>query len=247
MVTMNEYSYDTNISNLNLEMKKIGICQSNYIPWKGYFDLIAKVDEFVIYDEVQYTKNDWRNRNIILTGNGPQWITIPVRVENLNQKISETKVFLGNWYQKHINTLTANYSKAPYFKEYKDLIFDSFENQSEFLSEINVRLIKNICKILEINTVIRDSKDLNLDGDRNARLIDACKKINANVYLSGPAAKNYLDESLFSKNNIQIEWMDYSGYRTYNQLHSPFLHTVSIIDLIFNTGPEASQYLKYLK
>ena len=121
--------------------KKVAILQSNYIPWKGYFDLIAKADVFVVYDEVQYTKNDWRNRNIILTQNGPNWITIPVRVNNLDQKIFETKIASTNWNRKHYNSIIFNYSKAPFFKDFKDFLEELYNVNSEFLSEINIRYI----------------------------------------------------------------------------------------------------------
>ncbi|MDG5492259.1 WbqC family protein [Psychroserpens sp. SPM9] len=224
--------------------KKIAILQSNYIPWKGYFDMIANVDVFVIYDEVQYTKNDWRNRNIIKTKNGLQWLTIAVRQESLSQAICETLVFKTNWTKKHIGTLQANYSKAPYFSDYKDRIFKIYENASINLSEINISFIKEICAILEIDTKIIDSRSLNLTGDKQERLVQACKQLNADTYLSGPAAKNYIDEDFFSNHQINVEWMDYSNYKTYNQLHPPFEHRVSILDLIFNEGPNAKKYLK---
>jgi hypothetical protein len=227
-------------------MKKVAILQSNYIPWKGYFDIIAKADVFIIYDEVQYTKNDWRNRNLIKTPNGLQWLTIPVRFETLNQKIFETKISSTSWAKKHISTLQGNYSKAKYFKEYKDEIFSLYENQSDYLSEINASFIKAICKILNIKTHIIDSRDLNLEGDKNLRLIDACKKLNATTYISGPAAKNYLKTDLFNQNNIQIEWMDYNGYKEYNQLYEPFYHYVTIFDLIFNNGYNSNKYMKFV-
>ncbi|MEO6882679.1 MAG: WbqC family protein [Bacteroidia bacterium] len=226
-------------------MKKISILQSNYIPWKGYFDLIAKSDVFVIYDEVQYTKNDWRNRNLISTKDGLKWLTIPVRQENLTQKIFESKISSNNWHKKHISSLQGNYSKATCFAEYKDQIFSLYENQSDFISEVNTSFIKAICKILDIKTQIIDSRELNLDGDRNLRLLEACKKLNADVYISGPAAKNYLQTDLFKQEGIDVEWMDYSGYQEYNQLHEPFAHGVTILDLIFNTGNDAKEYLKY--
>jgi hypothetical protein len=221
------------------------ILQSNYIPWKGYFDIIAKSDVFVIYDEVQYTKNDWRNRNLIKAKEGLQWLSIPVRQENLDQKIFETKVLQGNWLKKHKSTLQANYGKAPYFKEYKDVIFEIYDTPSTNLSEINRLFIEKICSILKINTKIIDSRDLTLIGDKVERLIDACKKLGANIYISGPAAKSYINEALFSKNNIEIEWMDYADYKEYNQLYPPFEHGVSILDLIFNEGPNARSFLKY--
>lgn len=224
---------------------KVAILQSNYIPWKGYFDIIARSDVFVIYDEVQYTKNDWRNRNLIKTQEGLQWLSIPVRQENLNQKILETNVLLNNWSKKHKSTLQTIYGKAPYFKEYKDVIFEIYDTPSTNLSEINRLFIEKICTILAIETKIIDSRELNLEGDKVGRLIDACKKLNATKYISGPSAKNYINEVLFNENNIEIEWMDYADYKEYNQLYPPFEHGVSILDLIFNEGPNARSFLKY--
>jgi hypothetical protein len=225
---------------------KVIISQSNYIPWKGYFDMIAKADVFVIYDEVQYTKNDWRNRNLISTANGLQWITIPVRQERLEQSIFETKIFSDNWQKKHISTLIGNYSKAEHFKTYKDQIFSLYENQSDMISEVNVSFIKGLCKILGINTKIIDSRELNLQGDRNIRLVQACKTIGATTYISGPAAKSYLDIDLFNREGIEVDWMDYAGYKIYRQLYQPFQHGVTILDLLFNMGPDSKYFLKYI-
>jgi len=230
-----------------MSLKTIAILQSNYIPWKGYFDIIAKSDVFVIYDEVQYTKNDWRNRNLIQTKNGLQWLTIAVRQESLDQAIYQTEVFKTNWAKKHIGTLQANYGKAPYFADYKDRIFKLYKEASTNLSEINSVFIKEICEILEINTEIIDSRSLNLTGNKQERLVQACKQLNADIYLSGPAAKSYIDEDAFTKHQIKVDWMNYSDYKHYNQLHSPFEHGVSILDLIFNEGPNAKKYLKSYK
>ncbi|WP_452220382.1 WbqC family protein [Lacinutrix salivirga] len=223
----------------------VSILQSNYIPWKGYFDIIAKSDVFVIYDEVQYTKNDWRNRNLIKTPNGLQWLTIAVRQLALEQKISETEVFKTNWTKKHIGTLQANYAKAPYFNDYKTDIFEIYNQVPSNLSEINTLFITAICKILKIETKIIDSKSLHLKGDKQERLIQACKSLKASTYLSGPAAKSYINEASFKDQNIKVEWMDYSNYEEYNQLFPPFEHGVSILDLLFNQGPNARTFLKY--
>ena len=220
------------------------ISQSNYIPWKGYFDMIASVDVFVIYDEVQYTKNDWRNRNLIKTKNGLQWLTIAVKQESLSQAIYDTEVFKTNWRKKHIGTLRANYGKALYFSDFKERIFKIYELESTNLSEINLEFIKEICSILEIETKIIDSRSLNLTGDKQERLVQACQQLESDIYLSGPAAKSYIDEDFFASHQIKVEWMDYSNYKTYNQLHPPFEHEVSILDLIFNEGSNAKKYLK---
>lgn len=217
--------------------KKIAILQSNYIPWRGYFDLINQVDVFVIYDEVQYTKNDWRNRNIIKTPNGPLWLTIPVRQQNLEQKINETQVSLNNWNIKHWNAITANYTKAPYFKQFEERFKELYLGMdTDLLSEINWKFIFTINDILGIKTQIIDSLSLNLRGNKNERLVDAVLKLNGTHYLSGPSAKNYLDTKLFEENNIQLEWMDYEGYSEYQQLYPPFSNTVSILDTIFSCG-----------
>lgn len=224
-------------------MKKIAILQSNYIPWKGYFDIIQKSDVFVIYDEVQYTKNDWRNRNLIKTPNGLEWLTIPVNQKNLDQKINETYVSQHNWNKKHWNTLVGNYSKAPFFKRYSEEFKDLFLGiETDNLSEINLLFIKKINSLFEINTEIIDSQSLQLIGDKNERLIEAIKKLNGTHYISGPAAKSYLNTVAFEKEEIHVEWMDYSSYPEYPQMFSPFKHNVTILDLLFNVGPDSKKY-----
>jgi hypothetical protein len=224
--------------------KKVAILQSNYIPWKGYFDIINSVDEFILYDDVQFTKNDWRNRNKIKTAQGIQWITIPV-FNSINKKIKDTKIFDKKWNIKHWNTLLTNYSKAGYFKDYREFFKELYLNcSSEYLSEVNFYFIKNINEILGIKTKISWSMDYNLVDGKTERLVELCKQTNSNVYVSGKAAKDYIDESLFEKENIELIWMDYSGYKEYHQLYPPFDHNVSIIDLIFNEGNNANKYLK---
>ncbi|MFN7044597.1 MAG: WbqC family protein [Flavobacterium sp.] len=227
-------------------MKKIAILQSNYIPWKGYFDLIASVDEFIIYDEMQYTKNDWRNRNKIKTANGVEWITIPVRVESLSQRICDTQIFDKKWAKKHMATLQTNYAKATCFNYTKDFVFGLYEEASrkETLSDVNYIFIKGICNFLNINTKISFSTDYSLGVGKSERLINLCEQAEASVYLSGPSAKDYINESLFLEKNIILEWMNYSGYSEYEQLYPPFNHEVSVLDLIFNKGFDAKYFLK---
>src|SRR5882672_4584783 len=213
--------------------KSIAILQSNYLPWKGYFDIIGMVDEFIIYDEVQYTKNDWRNRNRIKTPSGSQWITIPVYQKSLMQKISETQISNYKWATKNWNSLKANYSKAPYFKFYSPYFEDFYRTvETPFLAQINISLIKITCDILAIKTKISSSAEYNLIGDPTEKLVSLCKQSQASSYLSGPAAKNYLREDLFKQECIEIEWMDYRGYPEYPQLYPPFEHHVSIVDLL---------------
>lgn len=226
-------------------MKKVAILQSNYIPWKGYFDIIRRVDEFIFYDEVQYTKNDWRNRNRIKTPQGPQWLTIAVRQNNLSQKISETLVTQTNWAEKHWKTLSLNYRKAPFYNEYSGIFEKFYLGLTTLnLSEINRSAIELINSILGINTKLSNSSDYGLIEGKNERLVDLVKKAGGNYYLSGPSAKSYIDEKVFNDAGIEVGWMSYAGYPEYPQLFPPFDHAVSVIDLIFNTGPESLRYFK---
>ena len=227
-------------------MKKIVITQSNYIPWKGYFDSIAISDEFVIYDDMQYTKRDWRNRNIIKTNNGLKWLTIPVEVKGkFFQKIKDTKISDKNWNINHLSTLKHNYKNSNKFNEVKDFIEDLYFNATQnYLTEINVHFLTELSKYLKIKQNFKFSSEFNLSEDRNQRLVDICLKLNGNQYFSGPAARNYMNESLFEKSGIEVIYFDYSGYKEYEQLYPPFEHGVSILDLIFNTGEDAYKYLK---
>lgn len=230
-------------------MKKIAILQSNYIPWKGYFDLINMVDEFILYDDMQYTRRDWRNRNKIQTAQGLKWLTMPVDVKGKYfQKINETKISDKEWGKKHWQSIKLNYSKSKYFKEHKDIFEELYlNNNEEYLSQINYKFIVAICKILDIKTKIRYSSEFNLVDGQTEKLLGICKESNANIYLSGASAKSYFDIELAKKENIKIEWMDYSDYPVYNQLHTPFEHGVTILDLIFNEGTNATKFMKSFK
>lgn len=229
-------------------MKKVLISQSNYIPWKGYFDSISLVDEFIIYDEMQYTKRDWRNRNKLKTTQGLKWLTIPVEVKGkFHQKINETKISDENWNVKHWDFLKQNYSKAEFFRENKDFFEDLYLNMNQkYLTEINYKFISAICDFFEIKTTIRFSSEFNLKGNPSEKLLFLCKDINAKEYYSGPAAKDYLDETIFNENNVKVKYLDYDNYKEYNQIHPPFRHDVSILDLIFNKGKNAKEFLKFV-
>ncbi|OLQ86137.1 hypothetical protein BIY22_12875 [Vibrio panuliri] len=226
--------------------KKVAISQSNYIPWKGYFDLISSVDVFVLYDDMQYTKRDWRNRNKIKTANGSQWLTIPVDVKGkYYQKINETLVSEQSWRRKHWTAICQSYSKAPYFKMYKNIFEELYLDCSEvYLSKINFNFLDAICKILNIKTKLIFSSDFELRDGKSERLLGLCKDLEADIYISGPAAKDYLDEELFIQEDISVQWMDYSNYVEYSQLYPPFEHYVTVLDLIFNEGPNARKYMK---
>ena len=226
-------------------MKRIAILQSNYIPWKGYFDIINSVDEFIFYDDLQYTKNDWRNRNLIKTEKGLKWLTIPCGT-NLNRMICEVRLRDDMWQRKHWEQICFYYCKTKYWGIYKDFFEEIYLNRKwPYLSELNQTLIKGISQeILGIKTLFRDSREFNLVNKKGDRVLELVKKDNATSYFSGPSAKNYLNEQIFKEAGISIVWMDYSYYPEYEQLYPPFNHRVSIIDLIFNEGPYSKNYMK---
>jgi hypothetical protein len=224
----------------------VAIVQSNYIPWKGYFDLINLVDEFILFDDTQYTRRDWRNRNLIKTPAGPKWLTIPVAVKgNYFQRIKDTTISDPRWARKHWESIVHNYSKAKYFAAYREA-FESLYLGSEerFLSRVNYLFITAISKMLNIDTTFSWSENGALAEGKTERLVSLCKQAGATTYISGPAARDYLDEPMFARENIELQYIDYSSYPEYRQLSPPFEHRVSIIDLIFNEGPEATKYMK---
>ena len=225
---------------------KTAILQSNYIPWKGYFDLINSVDVFVIYDSVQYTKNDWRNRNKIVSNKKPSWLTIPVRQESLEQSIRETKIANTNWSKKHWRTIQQSYAKTPYFDKYSqklESLYQNFEHEP-FLSNINTALIICLCEILGIQTKIVQDDVFDLPDDRIDKLIEICLQTGASTYTSGPAAQNYLDVERFRNAGIEVEWINYDDYPIYEQRSDEFDHYVSILDLLFCYGARFEQYLE---
>ncbi len=204
------------------------------------------VDEFILYDDMQYTKRDWRNRNKIKTPQGLKWLSIPVEVKGKYlQKINETKVSDKNWGVKHWKSIEQNYSKSRYFSDYKDIFEELYlNNNEEYLSKINYKFIKTINKILGITTLIRDSSEFKLEEGKTQRLLSICKCCDADIYLSGASAKNYFDEELAKEMYIEVQWMDYSDYKEYSQQYLPFTHNVTILDLIFNEGQNATKFMK---
>ena len=227
--------------------KTVAVVQSNYVPWKGYFDLIRTADEFVLYDDVQYTRRDWRNRNKIKTPDGVQWLTIPVDVKGkFTQTIRETATAGGEWADNHRTRLHHAYGRAPFYTDYRETIDGWYAAAAELrsLSEVNALFLRQLCPLLGITTPIRDSADFKLDNpDPTGRLRDICVQSQATEYLSGPAARAYLDESVFERAGVAVRYMDYAGYPEYPQLHGPFDHAVSVLDLLFMTGPRARDYL----
>jgi WbqC-like protein family len=226
-------------------MKKIAILQSNYIPWKGYFDLIAAVDEFIIYDEMQFTKNDWRNRNKIKTPKGLEWLSIPVGAD-ISRRIRDVTLLENGWQNKHLKTLETNYKRALHYNEVMQWLLPIYLNKEiKLLTEFNRLLIDAICQQLMIKTKITYSWDYYLSEGRTDRLVNFCEQTKSTIYISGPGARGYLDENLFKEKEIQVEWFDYSEYQPYTQLWGDFEHGVSILDLLFNCGVDSINYMKH--
>jgi WbqC-like protein family len=228
--------------------KIVAIVQSCYIPWKGYFDLINLVDEFILYDDRQYTRRDWRNRNRIKTPQGSQWLTIPVVVKGrYDQRIDETRISDPGWADRHWKTLVHNYASAPHFDDYRDTLESLYRTTTNpRLSVVNRTFLEAISEILGIRTRLSWSTDYGVEGLKTKRLINLCRAAGATSYLSGPSAREYMEEGLFEEAGIALEYMDYGGYPEYPQLHPPFDHAVTVLDLIFNTGAEAPRYMKSL-
>lgn len=225
--------------------KRVGIIQSNYIPWRGYFDFIDSVDLFVIYDDVKYpVGRSWRNRNQVKTQSGLKWLTVPVK-NKPGLRIEEVIIAQAPkpWQQIHRRLLTDSLKRAPAFKDAVQIWEEGILHGDLTISELNVRLIKLICEYLHITTPIVMSRDYAVTGTKTERLIRLLKKVGATAYQSGPSARGYLDESLFRENGICLEYKTYD-YEPYPQLWGEFIGTVSVLDLIANTGPAASIFLK---
>jgi hypothetical protein len=229
-------------------MKRVAILQSSYIPWKGYFDIIGAVDEFILYDDVQYTKNDWRNRNRIKTQAGLGWLTIPVLFKGkFGQTIREAQIGDPRWATRHWKTLQTCYAQAHHFSAVAPAIRGLYEAAAgeRSLSRVNQQFLRALCLLLGIATPISLSSDYELAGDRTERRVHLCEQAGATEYLTGPSARSYLETDRFAARGIAVRWMSYSGYPEYRQLHSPpFVHEVSVVDLLFNMGAaDAGRYL----
>ena len=226
--------------------KRVAIVQSNYIPWKGYFDLIHAVDEFVLFDTAQYTRRDWRNRNRIKTPGGLLWLTIPVASKGRYlDAISDIEVSDRTWNERHWRTIAANYARAPHYQTVAPALEELFLDCTEVrLSSINYRFLKGICSLLGIQTHFSRSSDYALADGPTEKLVGICVQAGAGTYVSGPAGSSYIDAAQFRDAQIDLTFFDYGGYPEYSQLYPPFVHQVSIIDLLLNEGPNATRYMR---
>ncbi len=231
-------------------MSVLSCIQPSYIPWKGYFHQIQKSDIFVFLDDVQYDKHSWRNRNKIKTSNGLIWLTVPVLTKNrFGQSIMEVQINnRNNWRKKHLKAIHMNYMKAPFFNKHKEFLASVYEREWKLLVDLDIYLTVEISKLLGIKTNFIRASEMQLKQDKIHRLIDLCKILNIDTYLTGPLARNYLTAEMFEKEGLKLEFQEYY-YNEYPQLYGDFVHNVSIVDSLFNCGEEAGEYIwgKYAK
>ena len=223
---------------------RVGIIQSNYLPWRGYFDFIDDVDLFVVHDDVQFTKGDWRNRNRIKTPQGLRWLTVPVHHRHTAQRICDTAIdYSHHWRRDHCNLIIANLAKAPYVDDVVSLLQPAFDAKHATISDLNVALLNSVCSYLCIQTPLRLSSELQVEGTKTDRLIALLTAVGATTYVSGPSAAAYLEEARFQDAGIRLEYKAYR-YPDYPQLWGRFEGAVSVIDLIANCGRQARERIK---
>ena len=223
------------------------ILQPSYIPWRGYFDQIRRADTFIFYDDVQYDKHGWRNRNQIKTTNGKTWLTIPVHSAGVTAgiPIKDVRVDWSKpWARTHLNALTIAYGKAPFFRDYVPLLDWLFSRQDEFIADFTIETTIRLARELGINGTrfLRSSEMQGITGRKTERLIQILQRVNASHYVSGPSARDYLVAGAFAEAGITLEYMQYD-YPEYPQLYPPFDPNVSVLDLLFMTGAKAGKYI----
>ena len=227
---------------------KVVILQPSYIPWRGYFDQIYRADLFIFYDDVQYDKRGWRNRNQIKTPKGKQWLTIPVHsrgAQTENIPINQIQIAWDNpWSQNHLKAIQHSYAKAPHFSRYLSLIEKFYQRRDEFLANFTIDITVDLAHALGSTHTrfMRSSEIAGINGQKTDHLIQILQAVGATHYVSGPSARDYIEKEKFVSAGITLEYMEYN-YPAYPQLYPPFDPYVSILDLLFMTGPEASNYI----
>ena len=223
------------------------VLQPSYIPWRGYFHQIYKSDIFVFYDDVQYDRHGWRNRNRIKTAAGARWLTIPLRSTGGRMKETSIREIQTspntNWARTHLETLRHNYARAPYFARYRAMLEQWYAEQPAMLADFTINTTMALAQELGISgTRFVRSSSLGCAGAKTERLLMILNKVGATHYVSGPAAKEYLEEDVLTAAGIAVEWMNYD-YPEYPQLFPPFDAQLSVLDLLLNVGPDAGRYI----
>lgn len=216
--------------------------QPEYIPWLGFFDKLARCDTFIIYDDAQYQHGGFHNRNKIRTQRGWEWLTVPI-IHGHPQTIKDVKIAGTEWQNKQLSVIRNNYEKTPYFKEYFPAIKEAISFNHELLIGLNLHLIRCIAQILDIKAKMVRSSEFPYGGkEKNEKLVSMCKFIGADTYLSGSGGKAYVNESKFSESNIKVHWHNYE-HPIYKQHFNGFQPNMSIIDLLFNIGPQSKEII----
>ncbi|MDC0428965.1 WbqC family protein [Phycisphaerales bacterium] len=223
---------------------KAAILQSSYIPWKGFFDIIRSVDRFIWFDDVQFTIRDWRSRNRIKTSDGLRWLSIPCDGRQ-SKMIDEVLVTDASWRRRHWEAIERAYGEAPHFEWCRPVLEHLYLGETENrLHILNRKFVETIAtELLGIQTEFDESARYPSSNRGQARLLDILAEIGATSYLSGPAARSYIDDAAFANQGVGLEWMRYDGYPEYPQLHGPFEHAVSIIDVLVHVGPDAPGFI----
>jgi hypothetical protein len=223
--------------------KTVAVIQSSYIPWKGYFDIIHDADLFIFYDDVQFTRQDWRSRNRVKSQQGPQWLSLPVG-DRLDRRICDVELAGNRWAVKHYKTLAQCYGRTPHWDEVHPFLEQVYLQRTwPTLSELNQFVTCQIAReLLGIRTEFADSRAWSPQGAKSDRLLDLLTRVSATRYVSGPAARDYLDEDSFARAGIELVYKDYSGYPEYPQRFPPFDHYITIFDLLCNVGVAKSPW-----
>jgi len=224
--------------------KKVAIIQPNYIPWKGYFDIIAAVDVFIFLDDVQHTVRDWRTRNKIKTAAGTSsWLSVPT-TGGRNQLIREVAIDqTQGWARKHLEAMRHSYGKTPHFATYFPQFSELLTSPTVLLADLNIRLTEQITAWLGLSREFLRSSQLGAAGTKDDRLIDLVQQVGGSYYLSGPAARDYIRPERFADAGIELAYHDYQGYPAYPQISQPFDPFVTVLDLLFAVGAEAPDYI----
>ena len=228
-----------------VQTRTLVVLQPGYIPWLGFFDQMRRADVFVYYDDVQFDKHGWRNRNRIKSPDGPIWLTVPVRHHGLGQpRILETEIDSRTpWARKHLGTLRQHYAKAPHFKRYQPELEELLMRPWTHIVDLDIAIVSLMAGWLAIAPEIHRSSVLGIEGEQSMRLLKLCRHFGATRYLSGSAARDYLDTALFETHGLRVEWQDYR-HPVYPQLHGDFVPYLSALDLLLNCGDESRSILE---
>ena len=226
-------------------MKTLVVLQPGYLPWLGFFDQMRRSDTFVYYDDVQFDKHGWRNRNRVKSESGPQWLTVPVLHRGQGQPlIIDTLIDTrSGWARKHAGTLRQYYAKAPYLKRYLPELEELLNRPWTHLVDLDIAVVDLLAGWLKLTPTVLRASQLGIGGTQSERLINLCVHLGANRYLSGNAASDYLDVAAFAARGIDVTWQDYH-HPVYPQQHGPFLPYLSAIDLLLNCGDAGALILK---